>query len=441
MLRLLTVWFVYDIQIYRYTDISRRTIMLAFIATTGIAIEYTSYQIHKRIARKLQNGRTPLSDAFEPQEWYEFAISKFKSLPETQTDMIQHLFHNIDRKLLSKDNVVDGLAMIFSAVEGFEPNDLRRRAVDELMECTRGEFNHRHTDHPYARINNPSINNAPMTPIYFPIAMKFAFGAIRRVTDIVLERSGYTRNRDTDTGCVFWENVWDDTKPILFFVHGIGIGVTPYAMWINTMRHTANVGGIILLEIPVISGQPVRTHATAFPTAQEFADAVHTALAKYSQPMIAMGHSYGTLILSYCMNHHPDMFARKILIDSPIFFPDTTKFFPVIFRDMSWPKIFNLVARGKFLRAGMDVMFAEVHVQHVFKNATWISEYVSREINLSRTLVVLSGRDHLIASNAVQKYLADKSEVETWMYHGTPHGGLLQSRSFIDRLVEHINRG
>ena len=413
--------------------------ILAFIATIGIAVECTSYQAHKRLTKKLQGERTELSAAFEPQEWYDFAISKFKSLPETHADMTRYAFWNKDMNLHSKDNVVNAWATLFTSHEKHETTDLRERAAKKIAEIVQGEFNEVHTDDPYIRINNPHLNNSLMTPIYFPMAMKFALGAMRQLTDMRLERDGYARNRDVDTGCVFWEDVWDDTLPILFFVHGIGIGVAPYAPWIHGLRHGANLGGIVLLEMPGISGQPVRTHTTAYPTAQEIADVVKTTLAKYSQPVIAMGHSYGTMVLSYCMNYHPGIFTRKILIDSPIFFVNTNKFWSELLKPTSWGHILDQVVAGKLSKAVMGIFFAEIHIQHLLKNATWFCEYCSWETDLSNTLVVLSGRDDVVASKDVETYLAEHHpQVETWMYPNKPHGGLLTSRVFVGRLVDYV---
>ena len=74
----------------------------------------------------------------------------------------------------------------------------------------------------------------------------------------------------------------------------------------------------------------------------------------------------------------------------------------------------------------------------MLKNTTWFYEYCCLEKNLNHTLVILSGKDSMVDSYVVEKYLLDNTPIVVWQYPNKRHGETIYSKLFHARLIKYI---
>ncbi|KAF1828749.1 hypothetical protein BDW02DRAFT_511574 [Decorospora gaudefroyi] len=202
--------------------------------------------------------------------------------------------------------------------------------------------------------------------------------------------------------------------PILF-IHGIGIGLHPYATFLDEINkqdpHAGEDGevGIIAVELMPISFRitgPILDR-------DEMSRQINMILDRHGFTKVVLAsHSYGSVI-STGLLHNPTMAAKV----GPILFVD-----PVTFL-LHLPDVaYNFTARRPrganehqlYYFASQDMMVAQTLARHFFwsQNILWKEDLRGRDVTVS-----LGGRDLIVDSETVGKYVNGvdlKSEDGKW---------------------------
>ncbi|CAI5496446.1 unnamed protein product [Closterium sp. Naga37s-1] len=185
------------------------------------------------------------------------------------------------------------------------------------------------------------------------------------------------------------------------FIHGLGIGLTPYLAFIHMLLAAFGSKPFIVVELPHLACQLT----SASPTIEEVSAALVETLCKHGYKRVAyVGHSYSTFIAATLLRRHRSMIAAMSIID------------PVCLL-LCLPKVLHTFV---YSLPGGDHL------------AAWIGEAVrwvlcSRELQVARSicrgfswqeylvwgdelppasLVMLAGDDQLVPSAQVQSHLA-----------------------------------
>jgi pimeloyl-ACP methyl ester carboxylesterase len=205
------------------------------------------------------------------------------------------------------------------------------------------------------------------------------------------------------------------TRLPILFIHGIGIGLMPYSRWLTSINNedplsaTDGQTGILAIEI-----MPISFRITgAIPSPAEITRQINIILSRHGfDKVVLASHSYGSVISTHLLKDPTT--AAKI---GPVLFVD-----PVTFL-LHLPDVaYNFTARRPrhanehqlWYFASTDMMVAHTLARNFFwsQNILWKDDLRGHDVTVS-----LAGRDLIVDSEAVGKYISDvdlKSEERGW---------------------------
>jgi pimeloyl-ACP methyl ester carboxylesterase len=215
-----------------------------------------------------------------------------------------------------------------------------------------------------------------------------------------------------------------DSAPILF-VHGVGLGLTPYLPLILELSRLLPGRPVVLLEARHVSvGLAARAAST-----DQVADAARAVLASHGWASAAcVGHSYGTFVLSRLAQAHPATVQSLVLLD------------PVCMLTIYPQLLQNFVYKPPTMAAGTRAALAAVDsARFLFSRDLVVAEAFCRRFawhreclwpqdspDGGRTLLALAAADDLVPSALVRRVLAASRPDVRVAHHPTAgHGGIL----------------
>ncbi|KAF2732516.1 hypothetical protein EJ04DRAFT_496879 [Polyplosphaeria fusca] len=205
------------------------------------------------------------------------------------------------------------------------------------------------------------------------------------------------------------------TRLPILFIHGIGIGLYPYARFLSEINKDDELGaddgqiGIIALEI-----MPISFRITGeIPHKSELCRQINAILDEHGwNKVVLASHSYGSVITTHLLKNSDT--AHRI---GPMLFVD-----PVTFLVHLPDVCYNFTARPPrranehqlYYFASNDMMVAHTLARHFFwsENILWKEDIRRRDVTVS-----LGGRDLIVDTETVGKYLAGvdmRSEDPSW---------------------------
>lgn len=221
-----------------------------------------------------------------------------------------------------------------------------------------------------------------------------------------------TTKRSPAKYTTYWHRPHTSTThlPVLF-IHGIGIGLYPYVPFLSDINSAKDLPagdgsggqiGIIALEIHPVSFR--LTHAPLSPAVlcAEIASILNQH--GYSQVVLAT-HSYGSVIATHLLAHAETapMIADMVLID-----PVTILLhLPDVAYNFTRRQPQSASQHQLWYFASMDMGVAHSLARHFFwsENVLWKEALEGRDVTVS-----LAGRDLIVNTEAVGRYLAEGSE-------------------------------
>merc|ERR1712062_430065 len=182
-----------------------------------------------------------------------------------------------------------------------------------------------------------------------------------------------------------------DTKSPLVFIHGLGIGLSPYLFFIRRLAATREC---FVVELPEVSQSCTET---VLPPNQ-MAEAMVAMLGAHGHAKACfIAHSYGSFVMSWVLRACPDIVTKVVLLDPTCFLlaqPDVA--FNFLYRRPNNP--FLLIV-ANFVR--WELFSANVLMRHFYwyHNVLWVDELPAR------TAVILSGSDDITNAKAVRCHL------------------------------------
>jgi len=215
----------------------------------------------------------------------------------------------------------------------------------------------------------------------------------------------------------------ESTEPLVFF-HGIGFGLFLYLPLLLRLPAQSQV----LFEMPWISMNPFVQH---IPSSSEYAQWVVEALEKHDvHSCVALGHSFGSLPISWLIRHHPGTISRCIMVDPVAILlnlPDVCINFLYRRPKSLWGKVIRVFGAREF-------GIAKTLMRHFF----WTENVLFPDMLPDGSSVVLMGNDGLLPVKDIYTCSAKMPQIRTAVLPGLEHGHFLLFPSTVRTILEHV---
>ena len=106
----------------------------------------------------------------------------------------------------------------------------------------------------------------------------------------------------------------EPTLPVVF-LHGLGIGIGQYFLFLRQLRH--HTGGVVIMLQPNISGFVLSRHFLDAPSEDSQVEALRTAMHAngFGGGATLVSHSNGTMLHGWILRRAPELVRRSVLID------------------------------------------------------------------------------------------------------------------------------
>ncbi|TVY36890.1 hypothetical protein LSUB1_G005593 [Lachnellula subtilissima] len=225
----------------------------------------------------------------------------------------------------------------------------------------------------------------------------------------------FARHRSPAKHTTYWYRPHTSTTKLpVVFIHGIGIGLYPYTNFLGELNSIDGVEskdpeeqvGIIAIEIMPVSFR-ITNHALS---RQDMCAEIDQILLKHFGPdqrFILSSHSYGTVISTHLLK--TPSIAKRI---GPVVLIDPVSILlhlPDVAYNFTRRKPNHANEHQLYYFASMDMGVSHTLSRHFFwnENVLWKKDLVAR-----KTTVSLSGRDLIVDTEAVGKYLSNQPKSE-----------------------------
>ena len=249
---------------------------------------------------------------------------------------------------------------------------------------------------------------------------------------------GFKRHRSRSLD--YWIRIPDSDEarrrtPIVF-VHGIGVGLVMYLQLIKALL--TNDCPVVCIELPFISS---KLGACEVPSISEQVASVESLCNRWGfEKAMFVGHSYGSVMLSWMAQHLPDRVAGLAFID------------PVVLMLNLKDVLYNFLYKDEGGDGIADIIGTELGVNIALRRNFWWYRNILWACDLQKhalpTVVCLSEQDEIGPALAVEKHIdqhtaataleGERSVVESYMMHDASHGGFLFSAELLKGLTARI---
>lgn len=218
----------------------------------------------------------------------------------------------------------------------------------------------------------------------------------------------------------------------LVFLHGVGMGLLPYLTFLIALVATEHP--VLAVEFKHIAMR----WCSDVPSSEELADVVDEVLEHHEiQRAAVVAHSYGTVVASRLLQAHKKRIAHLTLIDPiclAMYLPVMLKYF--VYQK---PQVGNLVAELMMFSAARDLHTSGT----VCRNFYWSAINLWEEQLPHNSLVVLSGRDCLVMTRHVERWLHQHTTCRTMFHPTLYHAAFVTDwewqRSIVGQLMQLIH--
>ena len=125
--------------------------------------------------------------------------------------------------------------------------------------------------------------------------------------------------------CTTVPRALQETRTPLVFAHGIGVGLPPYAAFVERLARAANVDrrAVFLMELPAIS---TTLGMSQLPTGATLAQDARLMLAQGGfERAVFVAHSFGSAVAAFVSRHEPSALAGVVLVEPVVFLLNLAK--------------------------------------------------------------------------------------------------------------------
>jgi hypothetical protein len=276
-------------------------------------------------------------------------------------------------------------------------------------------------------INDPNIyflkfGNNELECNYRPLVMHSCLNIIKRITYANAQFDDFIiyEMKESKMKYLFYHNPNSDVTNM--FIHGLGIGITPYFSYLKELK---KLGSVIAPILPNLSNMEYCSmfgtidENTFFPSYQVIRDDFKDMLKHHGVSDVnIISHSFGTIILGILLKDDElcKTIGKKVFIDPVCFVDQSFKIFKYINEqensgDGVVNSVFNILVYN-------DIYIRYITQRFLYGPEFWILDY--NKLNNNKSLVVLSTKDCMVPSNSIYEK-CKQYDVPCFMINGANH--------------------
>jgi pimeloyl-ACP methyl ester carboxylesterase len=328
-----------------------------------------------------------------------------QGLGRTPKEWLEGWFQGVPISQIRRGNVLEFFAWAFYSKREPELFEDERKDLDSMIKEADEFFGFGLLDGYNDAVKPIHINFDPIDAWYRPWIMNVCLHLLYKATVQTLALMGFTRFGSTSFAyfhcaaprepavLITGGRVQSKVKPLppVVFIHGLGVGVTPYLPLLRRLKRTRECFVVELLEVTQVGCDEILPPA-------KVADSIAEMLQAHGHESACfMGHSYGTAVLTWVIRNRRELVTKAVFLD-PICFmlaqPDVA--FNFLYRapaNLMMTLAVYLVRRELFTG---NVLMRHFYWQH---NNIWPDELPDE------CVVVLSGMDNIIDPRLTREYL------------------------------------
>ena len=239
---------------------------------------------------------------------------------------------------------------------------------------------------------------------YRPVIAYAGLSVMKHISYAKMRWNGFTMHTMEKSGMkyFYFQNPEFETNEATMFVHGLGIGITPYMSYLTELK---TLGNVIVPILPNVSNMEHKgmfssiDEDTFFPSYETIRYDFNKMLETHGIEQVdVIGHSFGTIVMGILLKSEElsQKMRKKVFVD------------PVCFIDRSF-KIFRYINEPKGEKKGIVdnvfnlIVYNDLHVRYVSQRFLygpefWILDY--SKLN-NDTLLVLSNEDSMVPSQSI----------------------------------------
>lgn len=321
-------------------------------------------------------------------------------------------FLNAPVSAIRRENMHEFLAYALLHRNYGELSEEKREAVRGFVRKVETEWGLRFGEGFEPSVKFMAHTREPLRTFHHPLAMYAWAHFVSVGTSVALSAMGFTQHTSADGSLHYWlrpgaphrqgAGEGGEPAPPRVFVHGLGVGITPYLSFISLLM-ADNSGVSVVVELPHIA---MRIWRGTIPTINVLAAAIEQIHHKHGLgPALYVGHSYGTFIVAHLQRTRPHLIGALGLVD------------PVCFLLCLPDVVYNFCYRppgGKTLAAALSDTLRwlfcskELQVaQALCRGFDWHVLHLWADDLPAQRAVMLAGNDRIVPSPQVKRYLED----------------------------------
>ncbi|EKX46261.1 hypothetical protein GUITHDRAFT_107873 [Guillardia theta CCMP2712] len=276
-------------------------------------------------------------------------------------------------------------------------------------------------------------------PIVFYLVCQWLLGA---AAGFQLRKEGFAKHVDGEIS--YWIRLPEceesrKKKPIVF-VHGVGVGLITYLSFLKELM--VNDCPMILIELPHISC----TISPVVPSIDDHLYGIERIFQRWElQDAFWVGHSYGSVVLSWMVQHLPERVAGIGLIDPVVMMLNL--------KDVLYNFLYKKTQDNDRRKLGNklgDLIGSELYLNNAlrrnfwwYRNILWAQDLQKQNIP---SLVCLSEHDEIVPSHAVHRHIEQHASrlgqhncVRSYTMRNANHGQMLFDRDISRDLASRLS--
>ena len=202
----------------------------------------------------------------------------------------------------------------------------------------------------------------------------------------------------------------------LVFVHGVGLGPLPYIGFISSLKKLK--APTIVVELPFVAQRITTGFRQAAASQTQVVEDIEAAMGSHGiRAATFVGHSLGSVYLSWVAQLRPQLIASAVFVDPIVFLLHHHKVAHAFLYEQ--PTDSQTAVENFFVKSEQRI------VQYFHQNFFWYQNRLAAEQLAFPTAVVLSQADSIVPVQSVHAYLTASSRARLLLLPAAKHGEFL----------------